>query len=157
MTTYTRPHVRDYGTLLELTADVDVNFVGFASNLVMAAISGPTGGGGGGEGGSGPGGTVVTPDNTAGGPTGNGGGGTPGGEAGDVGGEDTGGGSGGGGGGSAGGGSAGGGAAGGGGGGGRKLPFTGYPVLLATGVGAALTSAGLTLRSRLRRRGAGSG
>src|SRR5256885_9199933 len=41
--TYTPPQLKDYGTLLELTAAVDVNFVGMATNAVMAAISNPIG------------------------------------------------------------------------------------------------------------------
>ena len=44
--TYTAPQVKDYGTLLELTAHIDVNFVGAAANVVMAAMSTPIGGGG---------------------------------------------------------------------------------------------------------------
>ena len=145
---YTPPHVADYGTLLELTAHVDVNLVGMASNIVMAAISGPTGtpnnGGGGGNNfvpdppGTGGGGTTFSPDV----PTGNGGGASPG-DASEV----------------ASGGASGGGGAGGGGGGlsgavtggeGKKLPFTGYPIMLAAGVGAAMTSMGLALRKKLR-------
>src|SRR5256885_8935774 len=41
--TYTPPQLKDYGTLLELTAAIDVNFVGMATNAVMAAISNPIG------------------------------------------------------------------------------------------------------------------
>jgi hypothetical protein len=39
--TYIRPQVRDHGTLVELTADIDVNFVGVVGNVVMAAITSP--------------------------------------------------------------------------------------------------------------------
>ena len=157
---YTPPQVRDYGTLLELTADLDVNLVGVTTNLVLAAMSGPSGGGPGGPGGTpdntvltpgpgGGGGSTITPD----GPTGNGGGATPGGvnEVADR--DASGGGSGGGG---AGGGGAGGGVGSAAGGEQKKLPFTGFPVMLAAGVGAALTSGGVLLRSRLRRRPGGS-
>jgi hypothetical protein len=38
---YIRPQVRDHGTLVELTADIDVNFVGAVANVVMAAITSP--------------------------------------------------------------------------------------------------------------------
>ena len=163
MNTYTPPQVRDYGTLLQLTADLDVNLVGVTSRLVMAAMSGPTGGGPGGPGGT-PENTVLTPNPGGGGvggtitpdgPTGNGGGATPGGVN-EVADRDA----------SGGGGSRGGGAGGGGAGGGglgaaaageqRKLPFTGFPVLLAASVGAVLTSGGVLLRSKLRRRAGGS-
>lgn len=66
--TYIQPRVRDYGTLVDLTAAVDVHFLGVVSNVVMAAISNPLGvtdsghtggvlgsqsGGGGGAGGGG--------------------------------------------------------------------------------------------------------
>ncbi|HEX8075416.1 MAG TPA: hypothetical protein VF545_10595 [Thermoleophilaceae bacterium] len=39
--TYSRPEVKDYGTLLELTAQLDVHTVGVAANVVMAAMSSP--------------------------------------------------------------------------------------------------------------------
>ena len=150
---YTPPAVTDYGTLLELTAHVDVNLVGLASNIVMAAMSGPTGGGPGNT----PDGTVLTPGPGGGGgtitpdvPTGNGGTATGNEVAGRT--------ATGGGGGSGGGGAGGGGLAGAAvGGGDGKLPFTGYPIMLAAGAGAALTSAGVLLRSKLRRRPKGSG
>jgi hypothetical protein len=38
---YNQPQVRDYGTLLELTADIDVHVTGAVSNLVIAAMSNP--------------------------------------------------------------------------------------------------------------------
>ncbi|MEA2474914.1 MAG: hypothetical protein QOE06_2829 [Thermoleophilaceae bacterium] len=41
--TYTKPHVKDYGSLLQLTADVHVHFTGMVSNLVVAALSTPLG------------------------------------------------------------------------------------------------------------------
>ena len=41
---YTAPQIRDYGTLLELTADIDAHFFGTVSNLVVAALSAPLGG-----------------------------------------------------------------------------------------------------------------
>jgi len=43
---YIAPQVRDYGTLVELTAAVDINLVGAAGNLVMAAMSAPIAPGG---------------------------------------------------------------------------------------------------------------
>jgi len=42
-----QPQVRDYGTLLELTADLDVHGVSMLSNVVMAALSNPIGSPGG--------------------------------------------------------------------------------------------------------------
>jgi hypothetical protein len=113
---YSPPHVTDYGTLLELTSHIDVNFTGAVSNLVLAAMSGPLGAvsgtGSGSPGGSGGAGGVTQ----AAGPHGAGGGflGL--------------------------------------GGGGGKLPFTGFPTLLVAAVGAALASAGATIRMLLRRR-----
>jgi hypothetical protein len=53
---YNQPQVKDYGTLLELTADIDVHFTGAVSNIVLAAMSAPTGGGVGGQDASGGGG-----------------------------------------------------------------------------------------------------
>ena len=50
ISTYSAPQVRDYGTLLDVTAHIDVNFVGAVANVVIAAMSSPLGGGGGGGG-----------------------------------------------------------------------------------------------------------
>ena len=44
--TYTRPQVVDYGTLLDLTADIDVNFTGALTHMALAAMSSPIGLGG---------------------------------------------------------------------------------------------------------------
>jgi hypothetical protein len=124
-TRYSRPQVRDYGTLLELTAAVDVNLVGAMGNVVMAAMSNPLGS------------PVATdPSNYS------GGGGVLGGGAG----------GGGAGGGGAGHGS-GGGIAGlfGGGGPSGKLPFSGFPVVLLAAIGAMMASAGAILRAMVRR------
>lgn len=126
---YTQPQVRDYGTLLEVTSHIDVNFVSGVANLVMAAMSGPLGatgntqgngvtipGGSGGVGGvAGSGGT----GGVAGGGPGGGGGGLLGLGAN---------------------------------GGGGKLPFTGFPTILVASIGAALASTGAALRLLLRRR-----
>jgi hypothetical protein len=102
---YTQPQVRDYGTLLELTADIDVHFTGAVSNLVVAALSAPMGdvggreisGGGGGIGGGGDALAGADP-------------------------------------------------------GGRKLPFSGFAVMLIAAAGAALAAVGSAVRSTLRRR-----
>ena len=107
---YSKPEVRDYGTLLEVTSHVDVNFLGAVSNLVLAAISGPLP----------PHGTISQ--------TGSGGNAPI----------------------------HGGGAGGGGilgiGAGGGKLPFTGLSTVLVAAIGAALASAGASLRMLVRRR-----
>jgi hypothetical protein len=120
--TYTAPQVKDYGTLLELTAHIDVNFVGAAANVVMAAMSSPIGGGGGvadnpsiSHAASGGVGGV----SAHGGGTGGGGGGLL--------------------------------SAARGGGGGGKLPFTGFPVVLLAAVGAMVASLGAVLRAMVRR------
>jgi hypothetical protein len=123
--TYTPPQVRDYGTLLELTAAVDVNFVGVATNVVMAAMSNPMGNP-----------HATDPSLQSGGAGGViGGGGGSGGGAGGA------------------GGGGGGGVADllGGGGAGGKLPFTGFPVVLLAAIGAMVASAGAALRGLLRR------
>lgn len=159
MISYTPPAVTDHGSLVDLTADFDLTFVGSVAKAVsLAAVSvpvvgpnppggevpvpnGPAGvpetvnvlGGGGGAPDVVNEGPSVLPDASSGGP----GGGTsaPGGGAGGVMGS---------------GGSGGGGSAGGGGGG--DLPFTGYYATLSAAAGAALTTAGVTLRSKLRRK-----
>lgn len=124
---YSPPRVEDYGTLLELTAAVDVNVVGLVGNVVMAAMSNPMGG---------PHATDPTLQPGAGGVlggTGGGGGGLTGG---------------------GGGGAGGGGFLAhllGGGGGGGKLPFTGFPVVLLAAIGAMVASAGAALSALLRR------
>ena len=114
---YAPPQVTDYGTLLELTSHIDVNFTGAVSSLVLAAMSGPLGAvsgtGSGSPGGNGGAGGVTQ----AAGPHGGGG---IGGLLGPV--------------------------------GGGKLPFTGFPTLLVAAIGAALASAGATIRMLLRRR-----
>ena len=126
-TAYTRPRVRDYGSLVDLTADFDLTFAGSVAKVVtMAAVSSPLstadalgrgtspGAGDGQLGEAGSGGS---------------GGGDPGGGGGDP----------------------------GGGGGvslpgmGGKLPFTGYPALLIATLGAGLAAAGTALRLRFRR------
>ncbi len=114
---YEKPEVRDYGTLLEVTSHIDVNFLGAVSNLVLAALSGPLP----------PKGTI---SQTTAGASGVHGGG-PGGGAG---------------------GAHGGGGILGLGSGGGKLPFTGLSTVLVAAVGAALASAGASLRVLLRRR-----
>ena len=49
-TTYTKPRIEDHGSLAELTADFDLNFVGsVAKTLTFAVASAPMPGGGGGE------------------------------------------------------------------------------------------------------------
>jgi hypothetical protein len=126
--TYRPPQLKDYGTLLELTAAVDVNFVGMASNVVMAVMSNPISG------------TPWAND-----PSLHSG-------AGEVLGGAAGGGSGGGGGASGGGGAGGIAHLFGGGGGGGKLPFTGFPVVLLAAIGAMVASAGAALRSLVRRK-----
>jgi hypothetical protein len=162
MISYSPPAITDHGSLVDLTADFDLTFVGSVVKAVSLAAVSPVivpGGGevpapnntpggvpetvnvlGGGESGgtpqvpvegpevlsdvgSGPGDTDVT--------------GAPVGGAGDAAGS---------------GGSGGGGSAAGGGGGGGDLPFTGYYASLSAGAGAALTTAGLLLRSKLRRK-----
>ena len=109
---YSKPEVRDYGTLLEVTSHVDVNFLGAVSNLVLAAISGPLP----------PHWTISQTGSGSNAPI------------------------------------HGGGAGGGGGGilgigaGGGKLPFTGLSTVLVAAIGAALASAGASLRMLVRRR-----
>ena len=123
--TYSRPQIRDYGTLLELTTQIDVNLVGAFANVVMATMSGPLASG-----------HVGDPSYTAGGAGGvtGGGGGGPGGAGG-------------------GGGSFFGLSLGHGGGGrGGKLPFTGFPVVVVAAIGAAFASMGAALRAGLRRK-----
>jgi len=125
-TRYSRPQVRDYGTLLELTAAVDVNLVGAMGNVVMAAMSNPLGSP-----------RASDPSLQSGGVGGALGGGASGGAGG-----------------GAGGGGGGGGGLGsllGGGGGGGKLPFTGFPVVLLAAIGAMVASAGAVLRGLVRR------
>lgn len=155
MISYSPPSITDHGSLVDLTADFDLTFVGSVAKVVsLAAVSpavgglipggetpNPSGPGGGAEtvnvlsgGGSGGGGS---PDLTGDGPTvrGDAGAGAPGpsapGGAGDV---------------------AGAGAGGGGGSGGGNLPFTGFYVTASAAAGAALTTAGVALRSKLRRK-----
>jgi hypothetical protein len=53
---YNQPQVRDYGTLLELTADMDVHLTSAVSNIVVAAMSNPIAVGGAEAGGSSAGG-----------------------------------------------------------------------------------------------------
>jgi hypothetical protein len=118
--TYTPPEVRDYGTLLEVTAELDVAFVGAMTNVVMAALSAPIGGEVRGDTedffGNGGGGSLGAGDDVGGGGAG---------EAlatGDP------------------------------GAGGTRLPFTGFPVAMAAGIGAAFVTFGAAARSALRRR-----
>ena len=111
---YSKPEVRDYGTLLEVTSHVDVNFLGAVSNLVLAAISGPLP----------PHGTISQTGSGGNAPIHGGG---------------------------AGGGGGGGGILGIGAGGG-KLPFTGLSTVVVAAIGAALASAGASLRMLVRRR-----
>jgi hypothetical protein len=128
--TYRKPEITDHGTLAELTAAFDVSFLGSAAKLVtMAAVSVPVSAGidvAGATGSSGTpaGGTLG--QHAAHTVT------TPHAAAGSP----------------AGSGAAGGGASGGGGG----LPFTGYPLAIAAGIGTLLSMAGYTLRAKLRRR-----
>jgi hypothetical protein len=142
---YEAPRVEDYGTLEELTEDASLlSPLGLGA---MAAVTGPlTPPGGPGGGGHGP--ETATPPTVAGefdqtpgdqgggapgdvGGEGGGGGGDVGGGGGDVGGE-------------SGGGGAGGGESG-------KLPFTGFPVVLAGAVGGVMTAAGAKLRRAVSR------
>jgi hypothetical protein len=131
---YSPPVVKDYGTLLELTAALDVNVMGAISNLAMAAVSGPIGGP---NTPGAPGGTGGT-GNLLGGHVSDGIGNAP------AGGNSP--------------GNAGGGGHGGivglvfGGKGAGKLPFTGFPVVLIAAFGAAFASTGAAIRSLLRRR-----
>jgi len=143
--------VVDHGSLVDLTADFDVNFVGsLAKTVVLAQISNPMPVPGGDSPGSAPSGDVL-PFGDSGqpvagdGPSGEvlgdreaGGGAAPGGGSG--------------GGGAAGGGSGGGGGAAGTAEKGGKLPFTGYAALAVAGLGAAFTTTGVAIRSALRRR-----
>lgn len=159
MISYSPPAITDHGSLVDLTADFDLTFVGSVAKVVSLAAVSPAiinpGGGevpndnlgglpkpvdvlsGGGESGGAPqvpgAGPEVLSDVGSGGP---GESGVPGAPGGGV----------------AGTGGSGGGAAGGGGGGGGDLPFTGYPAMLSAAAGAALTTAGVTLRSKLRRK-----
>lgn len=157
---YNPPAITDHGSLVDLTADFDLTFVGSVAKVVsLAAVSPAIINPGGGEvpnannpggapetvnvlsGGGGSGGTPevindspeVLSDVGSGGPGESDVTGAPGGVAGS-------------------GGSGGGAAGGGGGGGGGDLPFTGYPAMLSAAAGAALTTAGVTLRSKLRRK-----
>lgn len=165
-TGYSEPRITDYGTLVELTADFDLNFAGSVARAVtLAQVSMPIGDLPGEVGEptivNEPEPTIVDnpPDTTIvnNPPSGDAGvlpggpieGGGPGGGAPSGGGEVRGDGP------IGGGGGAPGGAAGvpaAGGGAGGKLPFTGYPALLAAGAGALLTTAGVVVRSKLRRR-----
>lgn len=134
---YTPPHVRDHGTLVDLTRQFDLTFVGSVAKVVtMAAVSSPMGGGGGG----------VAPGKASGAPginevlgqteTPHGGGAltNPGGGAGH---------------GLGSGGGSGGARGAGGGGGGGNLPFTGFAVMFTAGIGMILAGIGAALRSRL--------
>jgi hypothetical protein len=148
---YSPPEVRDYGSLVALTADFDATFLGSVAKVVtMAAVSPVVGGGGGGGGG----GNTVLPDSTGPQAQGPSGGGGTGGEvlSGDP--VGTGGG---------GGGSPSGGTAAGGGGGtvstagagddpGGKLPFTGLALAVMAWAGAVMTGAGIAVKAKLRRR-----
>jgi len=145
---YERPGLRDYGTLLELTADLPtMTHLGIGTMAVVTAPLSPGAGAGGGTAGvnetspGGAGGEGVLGGNGEGG-------------VGGVNAEGSEGGSGGGAGGGSGGGGTGGGSGGGsgGGGGGGDLPFTGFPVAVAGAVGAGLTAAGEKLRRSLRSR-----
>lgn len=162
---YSRPIVTDHGSLVELTADFDLEFVGsVAKTVVLAQISavitpGGTPDGGGGGGGSGqenpflPSAGEVSPDGEAVGPGvdvdppggGDEGGDLPDQESGDG----TGGTAGDGGRGTAGDGGAAGVVEAGGSG---KLPFTGYAALAVAAIGATFTGTGVAVRAALRRR-----
>ena len=149
---YGHPHIQDYGSLVELTADLDLHMVGSVAKIVsLASVSNPIGGGGGGDFGSVPdgggtapthathstggeaqfsptldnGGEVLGDRHIGAGPQG---GSLDGASSGST------------------GGAAGGGATG-------KLPFTGYAAMMIAGFGAALASGGAVLRSKLRYRG----
>ncbi len=161
---YDQPQVRDYGSLVTLTADFDVHFVGSVAKIVtLATVSSPLAVGGGATGPGGGGGSAgslapsnLTPDTGGvlsdiaqadGVPEGgtetpatidNGTGVLADGPAG--GGE------------AAGSGSIGGGAGAGGGGEGGRLPFTGYAAATVAALGAAFTGAGVAVRALLRRR-----
>jgi hypothetical protein len=157
---YSPPQVRDYGSLVALTADFDATFVGSVAKVVtMAAVSGivPNSGGEGGGGGN-----TVVPENSnpqaqtpsGGGPSatpgpGSGSGGevlsgTPGDTA-----------AGGGGGTPSGGTAAGGGgtvSTAGAGDDGGKLPLTGFALATVAWAGAVMTGAGIAVKAKLRRR-----
>jgi len=141
---YTKPEVVDYGSLVELTADIEhLNLsAGMLQAVVGAAvISQPLipGDGGGVLATQGTGGTGTVPDA---------GGGLPGDGGGTLDEPAAGGGQGGGGGGA---GAGGGGAAGGAAAAGGRLPFTGFSVFLVVVLGAGMAAGGASLRARLRR------
>lgn len=149
MISYRPPDIADHGSLVDLTADFDLHFVGSVAKIVsLAAVSpaiiGGTPGGGESAQPSGAGG-VLQSVGTPGGGSGGGGGGAAdvlgdGPSAGaDVG---------------AGSPTAGGDVAGvsAGGDGGGDLPFTGYYAMLTAAAGATLATAGTALRAKLRRK-----
>lgn len=157
---YDTPCIEDYGSLVELTADVDLSFELVRSVAMLAVVSAPivlpgTGGGSAPDAGGapqppavdlgspGPGGTLGDLDQGGSDLSGGGTEGPSGGLAGDRA--------------SGGAGTGGGGAAGEGGGGGAgdsigsgKLPFTGLLVPVIGGLGMALSLAGTWMRQRLR-------
>jgi hypothetical protein len=146
------PHIVDYGDLVALTSAMHLLYGSAADPTRDMSFSGTTSGGGGGgggtttaAGGSSPVSAAATPATQT--PAGVqnvttnvGGGSTPSGTTSPVGG-----------GGGAGPGT-GGGVGGGGGGGGGGLPFTGYPVAAAAGIGTGLVAAGTALRRAVRRK-----
>jgi hypothetical protein len=132
---YNPPQVTDHGSLVALTADFDADFIGSIAKLVtMAQVSAPLGGGGGDGGGpeddvlgggpitGGAEGEVLVESKSGGGGPGTGRSGP--GAGGPLGAE---------------------------GGGGGKLPFTGFAVMAVAAVGAAVTSAGVAIKRKLRR------
>lgn len=130
---YNPPQVTDHGSLVALTADFDADFIGSIAKLVtMAQVSPPIGGGQGGApdgeflgggpvSGEGDGEVLVESKSGGGGP----GTGRSGPGAGGLLGAE--------------------------GGGGGKLPFTGFAVMAVAAVGAAVTSAGVAIKRKLRR------
>jgi hypothetical protein len=136
--TYMRPTVKDYGDLLELTADLGMLHVGIGGPALMAASSATT-----------PGGSLAgaiqagTPqaDGNQLPAAANGGGGNPGSAGGGVAGA----------GGTGSGGGSGGGGGGAGGGGGGDLPFTGLALAAMAAVGGGLSAAGVAIRRWVRR------